>query len=43
MTIKKILKWRPRGITISDLASQMKMNRNLVAKYLEILLISGQV
>jgi PAS domain S-box-containing protein len=41
--IKKILKWRPRGITISDLASLMKMNRNLVAKYLEILLISGQV
>jgi PAS domain S-box-containing protein len=41
--IKTILKWRPRGMTISDLASQMKLNRNLVAKYLEILLISGQV
>jgi len=41
--IKQILKWRPRGVTISDLSSQMKLNRNLVAKYLEILLISGQV
>ena len=41
--IKQILKWRPRGMTISDLSSQMKLNRNLVAKYLEILLISGQV
>ena len=41
--IKQILKWRPRGMTISDLSSQLKLNRNLVAKYLEILLISGQV
>ena len=41
--IKQILKWRPRGMTISDLSSQMKLNRNLIAKYLEILLISGQV
>jgi PAS domain S-box-containing protein len=41
--IKQILKWRPRGMTISDLYSHMKLNRNLVAKYLEILLISGQV
>ena len=41
--IKQVLKWRPRGMTISDLSSHMKLNRNLVAKYLEILLISGQV
>jgi len=41
--IKRILKWRPRGMTISDLSSEMKLNRNMVAKYLEILLISGQV
>jgi PAS domain S-box-containing protein len=41
--IKQVLKWRPRGMTISDLASHMKLNRNMVAKYLEILLISGQV
>ncbi len=41
--IKRILKWHPRGITISDLSSKMKMNRNLVAKYLDMLLVSGQV
>jgi PAS domain S-box-containing protein len=41
--IKRILKWHPRGVTISDLSSKMKMNRNLVAKYLDMLLVSGQV
>jgi PAS domain S-box-containing protein len=41
--LKKILKGHPRGITISDLSTTMEMNRNLVAKYLDILLISGQV
>jgi len=41
--IKQVLKWRPRGMTISDLSSHLKLNRNMVAKYLEILLISGQV
>jgi PAS domain S-box-containing protein len=41
--IKNALQWHPRGMTISDLASAMKMNRNLVAKYLDMLLISGQV
>ena len=41
--LKQILKWHPRGITISDLAAKMDMNRNLVAKYLDMLLISGQV
>ena len=41
--LKKILKGHPRGITISDLSTKMEMNRNLVAKYLDILLISGQV
>jgi PAS domain S-box-containing protein len=41
--LKQILKWHPRGITISDLSARLEMNRNLVAKYLDILLISGQV
>ncbi|HOX34202.1 MAG TPA: PAS domain S-box protein [Methanoregulaceae archaeon] len=41
--IKQSIKWHPRGITISDLSSKLKMNRNLVAKYLDMLLISGQV
>jgi len=41
--IKNILKWNTRGTTISELAVKMQMNRNLVAKYLDMLLISGQV
>jgi PAS domain S-box-containing protein len=41
--IKQNLKWHPRGLTISNLSSKMQMNRNLVAKYLDMLLISGQV
>lgn len=41
--IKRVLKWHQRGMTISDLAFEMKINRNLVAKYLDMLLISGQV
>lgn len=41
--IKQSIKWHQRGITISDLSSQLRMNRNLVAKYLDMLLISGQV
>lgn len=41
--LKHILKLNPRGMTISNLSSKMKMNRNLLAKYLDILLISGQV
>ena len=41
--IKRHLKQNPRGLTISDAASKMQMNRNLVAKYLDMLLISGQV
>jgi PAS domain S-box-containing protein len=41
--IKRLLKMHPKGLTISDLSSKMKMNRNLMAKYLDMLLISGQV
>jgi PAS domain S-box-containing protein len=41
--IKYHLKWNPRGMTISALSSKMKINRNLMAKYLDMLLISGQV
>ncbi|MDD1677944.1 MAG: PAS domain S-box protein [Methanomicrobiales archaeon] len=41
--IKNLLKFRPKGLTISDISQQLKMNRNSVAKYLEILLISGHV
>lgn len=41
--IKSLLKWHPRGMTISAITHQLKMNRNLTAKYLDMLLISGQV
>jgi PAS domain S-box-containing protein len=41
--ITKLLKRHPKGLMISDLASRLKINRNVMAKYLEILLISGEV
>ncbi len=41
--VKQYLRWSERGLTISDLTSKMDLNRNLVAKYLDMLLISGQV
>ncbi len=41
--IKILLKVHPKGLTITDISSKLKLNRNSVAKYLEILLISGQV
>lgn len=41
--IKNLLKFRPKGLTISDISQKLEMNRNSVAKYLEILLISGHV
>ena len=41
--IKSLLQFHPRGMSITGIARQLKMNRNSVAKYLEILLMSGQV
>ena len=41
--IKRLLKSRPKGLTISDISTALKINRNSVAKYLEILLITGHV
>jgi len=41
--IKRHLRWHPRGMTITDLAFDLKMNRNLMAKYLDMLLVAGQV
>jgi PAS domain S-box-containing protein len=41
--ITSLLKIRPKGLTITEISSQLNMNRNSVAKYLEILLISGHV
>jgi len=41
--IKVLLKAHPKGLTITDISSKLKINRNSVSKYLEVLLISGQV
>jgi PAS domain S-box-containing protein len=40
--IKVILKNNPKGMTVTDIAREIRINRNSVAKYLDILLISGQ-
>jgi PAS domain S-box-containing protein len=39
--IKTILQKNPKGMTVTDIARQIHINRNSVAKYLDILLISG--
>jgi len=41
--IKKILKENPKGMTVTDIARKIKVNRNSVAKYLDIMRISGHV
>ena len=39
--IKKILRENPKGMTVTDISRKIKVNRNSVAKYMDILLISG--
>jgi len=41
--ILQALRFRPRGMTITDIARQTGIKRNSAAKYLEMLLISGNV
>ena len=41
--LKKLLISHPRGMTISDISSELGMNRNLAAKYLDLLVISGHI
>ncbi|MCK9591549.1 MAG: PAS domain S-box protein [Methanoregula sp.] len=41
--IKSLLRVHRNGLTISDIAQKLRLNRNSTAKYLEILLISGEV
>ncbi|MHA1481379.1 MAG: PAS domain-containing protein [Candidatus Thorarchaeota archaeon] len=41
--IKAVLKKFPRGLTISRIATEINSNRNTVARYLDVLQISGQV
>ena len=41
--IKEVLKENPKGMTVTDISRKIKINRNSVAKYLDIMRISGQV
>ena len=41
--IKQILKENPKGMTVTDISRKIKINRNSVAKYLDIMRISGHV
>ena len=41
--IKKALKENPKGMTVTDIARKIKVNRNSVAKYLDIMRITGHV
>jgi PAS domain S-box-containing protein len=39
----QVLKEQPRGMSVSDIAAAVGVNRNTVSRYLDILLVSGQV
>lgn len=41
--IETILKENPKGMTVTDIARSISINRNSVAKYLDIMRISGHV
>ncbi len=41
--IKKVLRENPKGMTVTDISRKIKINRNSVAKYLDIMKISGLV
>ncbi|WP_406670186.1 PAS domain-containing protein [Methanolobus sp. ZRKC4] len=41
--IKNVLKDNPRGLSVTDISKKIGINRNTVAKYLEILRISGHI
>jgi len=41
--IKEILKENPLGLTVTDISRRININRNSVAKYMDVLQISGQV
>jgi len=41
--IRQCLRGHARGLTITDIVRQLKVNRNTVAKYLDMLFIAGEV
>ena len=43
LQIKNLLKENPQGLSITDIVKVVTINRNTAGRYLENLLISGQV
>ena len=41
--IKTLLKNNPKGMTVTDISHELKINRNSVAKYLDVMRVSGHV
>lgn len=41
--IKEMLRKNPRGMSITDLSRELNLNRNSVAKYVNMLVVAGQV
>src|SRR5512139_405958 len=41
--IKDLLKENPKGMSVTDISKALKKNKNTIGRYLDILLISGQV
>lgn len=42
-SIKEVLKKNPRGLSITDISRELNLNRNSVAKYVNMLMVSGDV
>lgn len=43
LRIKEILNAHPRGMTISEISNRLQITRNSIAKYLDVLLSTGQI
>lgn len=41
--VLRTLKFRPKGMTITEIAKALGANRNTVSKHLEVLLAAGRV
>lgn len=43
IAIKDLLKKNPEGMSVTDISKSLKKNKNTIGRYLDILLVSGQV
>lgn len=43
LIIRELLKKNPNGMSVTDISKALKKNKNTIGRYLDILLISGQV